>query len=263
MVKPTFRLITVRISHYCEKVRWALTRLDISYLEECHLALLHRLKTEPLGGGSVPILVTKTGVFKDSTDILHYLDTIANPEAKLYPTESELCHEVVELENWFNRRLGVFTRQWGYFYILQDRSLMRQVWSDSAPVWEKLLFPIVFPTARDLTQRSYNIKFDAAMRAYRRTLQIFEKVGDRLSDGRGYLVGDCFSAADLTFASLAAPAVFPVEYGGALPKLDQVSSEMAEKIQELRQTPAGEYVLRLYREERNLTIKNQMASNKS
>ncbi len=51
------RLITFRISHYCEKVRWALDRISFSYVEECHLPPLHWLKTTPLGGSSVPVLV--------------------------------------------------------------------------------------------------------------------------------------------------------------------------------------------------------------
>jgi glutathione S-transferase len=44
------RLITFRISHYCERVRWALDRISFPYVEECHLPPLHRLKTTPLGG---------------------------------------------------------------------------------------------------------------------------------------------------------------------------------------------------------------------
>ena len=35
---------------------------------------------------------------------------------------------------------------------------------------------------------------------------VFDSVGERLADGRPYLMGDRFTAADLTFASLSAPA---------------------------------------------------------
>lgn len=259
MVESTFRLITIPISHYCEKVRWALDRLGISYVEECHLPPLHRLKTQPLGGSSVPVLVTATNVLKDSADILHYLDIIANPGAKLYPTASELRHEVIELENWFNGKLGTFIRQWGYFYGLQDRVLMKQVWCKGVPQWEKLLFPVVFPLTRRLVYSSYKVDRESAMAAYHQIQQIFAAISDRLSDGRKYLVGDGFSAADLTFASLAAPVVFPAEYGGVFPKLERVVREMSKPIKQLRKTPAGKYVLRLYREERRPAIANRAA----
>jgi hypothetical protein len=39
-----------------------------------------------------------------------------------------------------------------------------------------------------------------------------------------------FTAAELTFAALAAPALFPVEYRGVLPALDAVSTAMREEI---------------------------------
>jgi glutathione S-transferase len=70
---------------------------------------LHRLKTTPLGGSSVPVLVTEAEVFKDSADILKYLDTVVPSHLKLYPDLPVLRHEVDKLEAKFNRKLGVLT----------------------------------------------------------------------------------------------------------------------------------------------------------
>ena len=53
------RLITIPISHYCEKARWALDRAGIAYREERHVQLVHRVAARRAGGGStVPVLVT-------------------------------------------------------------------------------------------------------------------------------------------------------------------------------------------------------------
>jgi glutathione S-transferase len=251
-MKFVSRLITFRISHYCEKVRWALDRTGFPYIEECHLPPLHRLKTTPLGGSSVPVLVTEAEILKDSADILKYLDAVAPSHLKLYPESSMLCHEVEELEAQFNRELGVSTRQWGYFYALQNRSVMQQLWCKGVPMWEKLLFPAMFPLTRYLVHSSYNVNRESAIAAYHRTQQIFQAVSDRLSDGRKYLAGELFSAADLAFASLSAPGVVPSEYGGVFPELSQLPNEMVEQIQILRDTVAGKYALRLYREERHI-----------
>lgn len=249
-MKFVSRLITFRISHYCEKVRWALERTGFPYVEECHLPPLHRLKTTPVGGSSVPVLVTEAEVLRDSANILKYLDTVAPPHLKLYPDSSALRHEVEALEAQFDRKLGTATRQWGYFYALQNRSLMQQLWCEGVPTWEKLLFPVLFPLTRYLVHSSYNVHQESALVAYCRTQQIFERVSDRLADGRKYLIGNCFSAADLAFASLSAPAVVPPEYGGLFPQLHQLPDEMVEQIQTLRETIAGKYALRLYQEER-------------
>ena len=55
----------------------------------------------------------------------------------------------------------------------------------------------------------------------------FDAVAARLDDGRRYLCGDAFTAADLAFAALAAPVLVPPEYGVPLPQPDELPAEMA------------------------------------
>ncbi|MEA2123856.1 MAG: glutathione S-transferase, partial [Solirubrobacteraceae bacterium] len=63
-------------------------------------------------------------------------------------------------------------------------------------------------------------------------------------------VGDRFTAADLTFAALAAPIVLPPEYGVPLPRLDELPAPMAAVVRELREHPAGKFALEMFRTER-------------
>jgi glutathione S-transferase len=69
-------LITVPLSHYCEKARWGLDRLELPYREEPHAPLLHRLATRRNDGRSVPVLVHGSSRFIDSTDILVHADAV-------------------------------------------------------------------------------------------------------------------------------------------------------------------------------------------
>lgn len=248
--KP-FRLITIPISHYCEKARWALERLNISYVEEPHVAGFHRLATQKNGGQSTPLLVTKEGTFSDSTDILYYLDQIAPVSARLYPADPQLSHQVEKLEDLFNTQLGPSVRCWLYFYLLNNRQLMRQLWCQSTPLIEQAFFPIVFPWVRNLVRQKENITAESAASSHDMIRRIFDEVSQQLADGRPYLVGNSFSAADLTFACLAAPVVLPTEYGAKWPQLDELPSEIVTTINELQKTPAGVYTLRLFREERS------------
>src|ERR1700728_3679182 len=58
----TLRLITIPISHYCEKARWALDRVGLPYREERHVQGIHQLAARRAGGGvTVPVLVTPDG----------------------------------------------------------------------------------------------------------------------------------------------------------------------------------------------------------
>lgn len=225
-------------------------RLAFPYVEESHLPPLHRFATSPLGASSVPVLVTEAAVLKDSGSILKYVDRLAAPEGRLYPSAPALWREVDALAADLDARLGIAVRQWGYFHGLQDRLLMQQLWCEKVPPWQRSLFPITFPVTKYLANRAYSINAESAKAAYRRIQRIFGSVGDRLADGRKYLVGDQFSAADLTFACLSAPVLLPPEYGGVLPELGQLPNTMAEQTQSLRETPAGQYALRLYQQER-------------
>lgn len=246
------RLISIPVSHYCEKVRWAMEWLEIPYVEERHVPLIHRFYTRQVGGSSVPVLVTQTATFIDSADILHHLDDMTSSDKRLYPNNPELRRQIDQLEDTFNHQLAPHVRCWGYFNGFQDWGLMQTVWCDGVPGWERALFPFVFPLVRRKARKAYNINFESAIASLDQIQQIFDVIGSRLADGRKYLVGDDFSAADLTFACLAAPTLFPPEYGVPFPQLDSIPSQMADQIQVFRETPAGKYVLRLYRQRQSL-----------
>ncbi len=58
----TARLVTIPISHFCEKARWALDRAGVEYVEHPHLQPVHVVAARLAGGGrTVPVLVTDEG----------------------------------------------------------------------------------------------------------------------------------------------------------------------------------------------------------
>ena len=244
------RLITMSISHYCEKARWALERWKIPYIEECHVSLIHRLATSRVGGKSVPVLVTEEGTFTDSSDILHYVERTTTATSKLYPKDTQLRREVEKIVDLFDSLLGPCTRVWFYYYLLDDRDLMVKLFCQGVEAIEQELFPILFPSIKEAMRRGLNVTAESADKSYEKINSIFEIVNGMLADRRSFLVGDSFSAADLTFACLSAPVLLPAEYSVKLPQLDEMPEEMAKAIKLFRETSAGNYALRLFREER-------------
>lgn len=241
------RLITIAVSHYCEKARWALDWLEIPYIEESHVPLFHRLATRRYGGKSVPILVTESGVFTDSTDILRYLDAITTTEKHLYPANPKLRQEVEQLEELFDSKLGVYIRQWGYYYRIDDRAALLEMWRKNNPRLEQVGLTVAFPLMRQMVRRAYAVSASSAASSLTEVRQIFDLVSQRLTSDRSYLVGDNFTAADLTFAALAAPALRPKQHPIQLAQVG-INKEVAAVIQELRQTKAGKFALRLYKQ---------------
>jgi glutathione S-transferase len=79
-------------------------------------------------------------------------------------------------------------------------------------------------------------------------------ISQRLADGRPYLVGDRFSAADLAFACMAAPVVMPAQYSAWIPDVSRLPDDARTLVHELRETPAGKHALRMFAEERRRQV---------
>jgi glutathione S-transferase len=242
-------LITVPLSHYCEKARWALDRVKLPYREEPHAPLLHRIATRRNDGGTVPVLVHGSSRFIDSTDILVHADAASGGDL-LYPHDAALRREVDALEEQFDTQLGPHTRRWAYQQLLPHTQLLSALWSGEAPQVEAILVRVGAPLVRRLVRAAYKITPESAQRSLDRVRNVFSDVDKRLSDGRRFLTGDCFTAADLTFAALAAPVLFPAECRAVLPALDSAPGPMREEVLRFRGTVAGCFALRLFAQER-------------
>ena len=242
-------LITMPHSHYSEKARWALDRVTLPYREEPHVPLLHRLATTRNDGGSVPVLVHGPSRFVDSTDILVHADAVGGGDL-LYPRDATLGREVAALEERFDEELGPHTRRWAYAQLLPEPGLLRPVMSRGVPWLEARLLPVIMPWVLSLIRKAFRITPESALRSIERVRGIFREVDERLCDGRRFLVGERFTAADLTFAALAAPVLFPAGCRAAYPALDAVPAAMREEALRLRDTDAGRFALRLFSQER-------------
>jgi glutathione S-transferase len=248
---PTARLITIPISHYCEKARWALDRAGIAYREERHVQVVHRVASRRAGGGgTVPVLVAAEGVFAQSADILAYADRRTEPGARLYPDEPSLREEVVAVERDFDADLGPEARRWAYFHILPRRDLGRAYNCTGVPAWERRAFPLLFGVVSGYVRHLFAIGPETGAQAGAAVQRTFDAVAARLQDGRPYLCGDAFTAADLAFAALAAPVVLPRGYGVPLPAVEELPPDMAAAVRAFRAHRAGAFACRLFAEER-------------
>ena len=246
-------LITIRLSHYCEKARWGLDRVAFRYSEEAHVPLLHRLATKRHAGASVPVLVDGDRCFTDSSDILAHADAHAGGDV-LYPRDVALRDEVAAWEKRFDDELGPHVRRWAYDHLLGDRKLLKRVWAEGVPTREARLLPLTIPLTRRLVRSAYRVTPQGAARSLERVRGVFGEVEKALGDGRRFLVGERFTAADLTFAALAAPALFPAECRAAHPTLDAVPEVMRSEVLRFRDTKAGQLALRSFSEERDRVI---------
>ncbi len=251
MTRAPLRLITIGFSHYCEKARWALDRSELCYREEAHVPMLHWGASLRAGGGrTVPVLVTPEGVLRESTEILEYVDARLAPARRLFPEEGALAAEVRALVADFDRGIGPAVRRWLYWHLLRSRAASVELLASMGPAWERSVVRGVFPVMKALMMRGLQVNPAGAARSMDRMLRTFDAVEARLADGRRYLTGDRFTAADLTYAALAGVLVQPPEYGRPAPQSAGAIPAIAEVIAAVRQRPAGALVLRLFAEQR-------------
>ena len=242
----TVKLITIPFSHYCEKARWALDRAGVAYEEDGHLPLFHYLANFRAGGKrTVPVLVDGKTIVRDSTDIIAWAD--AQKPGCLIPLAG--ADEALAIEDDFDNHLGPHTRRWGYYYLLPKRDA-DQLITVGVPGWEKAMLKVTRPLAIRFLKRGLKINAASAARSKDKIDATFERVGEVLRDGRRFLAGDRFTVADLTFAALAAPVLLPPEHPFQKFGPEFFPAEARTQIEEWRETPAGQFGLRLYADER-------------
>lgn len=246
------RLVTIPFSHFCEKARWALDRAGVAYQEEPWLPVLHYAGVRSAGGGrTVPVLVDGDVLVPDSTELLEYADAHRRAGVDpLFPRDEALAIEVRRWEDRFDKELGPDTRRMAYFYLLQSGPAAVALMRSLVPRWQSLVLSVTFPAARALMRKGMRIDDRGFARSSQRLEALLADVEALLADGRRYLVGDRFTAADLTFASLLCPLLLPAAYQRFSMPLEKAPAGLLSLVTKIRARSSGLFALRLYDEHR-------------
>lgn len=250
---PTgLRLITIPISHYCEKARWALDRAGLPYREERHVQVVHRFFARRAGGGAtVPVLVAPEGVLGESREILAWADRRAPAELRLLPADPAERAEVQRLCARFDEVLGPAGRRLIYVHMFAQRDLALEFNDAGVPPWEDRLARWGWPAIERLVGRVLGIRPGVEREDEATVFAELDLAGELLADGRPYLCGGRLTAADLTFAALAAPVIVPPEYGVPLPQPERMAPGTADLVRRAREHPAGGFALSVFARHRH------------
>lgn len=215
--KPT--LWQIDISHYSEKARWALEYKGIDHRRRSPLPGTHipiALALTRGGQVTMPVLQIDGENVGDSTGIIAALEA-RYPDPPLYPSDPEERARALELEDWFDENLGPHARLLPFYELIQEPEVFAEVAAAAVPGPLGKAKPLVGAYARTYTSLRFNANSDEhAEQAREAIVAALDKLEAELEQGEGeFLVGSCFSVADLTAASLFYPLVVPPE--GPLP----------------------------------------------
>lgn len=210
-------------------------------------------------GKTVPVLVEPGRVLTDSSDILRSIDANLDASARLYP--EELASEIAAYEDELDDGFGVATRRQVYAWLSRPGARrMLQFNNTGVPWWEGAMLRGLFPLARAALLRYLDVSDESVAAATQQVGETLDAVAKRLRDGRPFLFGDRFTAADLTFAAMAAPLVLPPNYGVPLPSPTEAKDHDPSSAQ-FTGHPALVFAERLFAERRNEVVGSAAQAN--
>lgn len=246
------RLYTFAMSHYSEKVRWVLDHSHLPYEEVCMTPVFHirpALKMGGCGQTTLPILQNGDQYVQDSSRIVLWLEQ-AQGGLMLLPKESR--EQVLKTSEKFDQ-MGrdvarfLYANSFGH----SDQHI-RQLWTEHASAWQKLVIKTAYPLIRKGFERKLGIHKPSGVERARQRIedavtwldaQVYKQQAHQ-----PFLIGGRLSLADITAASLLAPIACPAQhpvYGDAAYK-----QAMASACAPWANRPAMKWVRQLYSEHR-------------
>ena len=200
----------IPLSHFSEKVRWALDHKGIAHRRK-RIGSNYLFKAwRATGHGTLPILFLDAHAIGDSTRIIAALEE-RYPEPALYPRDGAARQRALALEDYFDEQVGPAVRA----------AIVTPLFRHDPDTALRLLMT-------GMPEKAYN-----TLRRWIRVFPAYYRFRHRISDKRlesdratvaaaldrieaelqpsGYLVGDSFTVADLTAASMFGPLLQPPE----------------------------------------------------
>ncbi len=238
----------IGVSHFSEKVRWALAWKGVEHERRepppgLHMGLAlwwSRGETK-----TFPVLELDGERILDSTAIIGALEA-RWPDPPLYPEPPSDRRQALDLEDFFDENLGPAVRLFGWHHLRRDPELLGKVTEQNLPGPVRSFGP-ARAGVNAFASTFANLRFKVAdpgdeAEARRVILKGADRI-ERELDGAEHLVGDSFSVADLTAAALLYPLVLPPEGPRAIKGVPASARDFAD---ELRARPFFGWVERMY-----------------
>jgi glutathione S-transferase len=240
----------LQVSHYVEKVRWALDYKRVPHIRHSMVPGLHAIKTKRLTGdtSTAPVLTLDGRSIGDSTRILAAIEE-RWPQPPLYPEDEAQRRRALELEDFFDEQLGPHIRRAFYHELLPRPELVVPLFTQGRRRAPRALLRAGFPVLRVAMRRRFEITAESAADSRAKMVAAMDRLEREMSSS-GYLVGDSFTVADLTGAALFYAVARPPEFPYPMVAVDDLPDSWREFLDSLAQRPGGQWLTQMYRRHR-------------
>ena len=241
------KLLEFPHSHYCEKARWALDYKSIAFQPVAIMPGFHVITVRKYAPDtSVPVLLDQANVIQGSGEIIDYLDQ-HYPDHLLTPDNDTQRRDSLEIEHAMDRKLGENLRKILYNDLLAYPDFIRYCFTHPMPRIKQFVFSLIYPVLRRKIYDTYVVSDARVLRAKREFRHAMDELATRLNQQQ-YLVGEQFSRADLSVASMLCWLVMPAEHPFPWRAIPDANARAF--YDEYQQHPVCEWVSTLYRHHR-------------
>ncbi|MCP4037373.1 MAG: glutathione S-transferase family protein [bacterium] len=235
------------LSHYNEKARWALDYKGVDYhsnpvLPGFHAGILRKLSGQKM----TPVVVIGEEVVAGSAAIVERIDAM-RAERPLFPDEPGARGEVEEWITWLDEEVGPPLRLALFHALLPQPLFAATFFSQEVSATKRTLYRAAFPAIALVLKRLLDVTDENAAAARPFVDRALTRVADAAAE-TGYLVGDRFTAADLTAGALFFPLFYPDEIPTRVP--DRQTPIFRAWLDQWRDHEGAGYVRTLYAKHR-------------
>lgn len=244
---PHIKLLVFPHSHFCEKARWALDFKCIPYklvviMPYIHLITMRRYVQDT----TVPVLLDGSDFVQGSSQIIDYLE-LKYSSPSLTPENADDRQTCLEIEKAMDEKIGVRIRQIFYARLHTNPDYLRHCFTHSMPIWKRVFFPLIYPALRDKIYQFYVISGRHVEQGKREFESAMNEIENILKH-RHYLVGEKFSRADVSVASMLSMLVMPAQQ--PFPWKEIPDPETKTYYEEFHDHPVTDWVRKMYQEHR-------------
>ena len=234
----------LEISHFNEKARWALDYKRVGHIRRVLTPGLQEVKARRLRAGRTsPILQLNGRAIGDSTRIIEEVER-RWPDPPLYPADPDERRRALELEEHFDEVVAADTRRVLFADNIIEPSRFFAMFSGQEVADRKVIRALT-PLLTRVIKRQFDVTPERVVRSRDVVRAAFAKVESETGP-EGYLVGNSFSVADLTAASILSVLVVPPEFPYIHLPPDERPAPFRAFRDSLKETPGFRWVEEMY-----------------